>query len=105
MKKRTALILTATLLVGGLACGKTQPQNSATNQSQSEVKLAKINVSGMTCAGCTSRIEAMIKKLPGVKSCKASVPDKNVQVSYDAAQVQLAGIEKTIESQGYKVVK
>ncbi len=62
-----------------------------------------IQVEGMTCTGCETRIENAIKKLDGIENVKAIYSSSNVYVTYDSNAVNLNTIIETIEKLDYKV--
>lgn len=63
----------------------------------------RIPVSGMTCAGCETRIEGALTALPGVKKAQASAKDGWVAVTYDPQKAKPETFQKAIEEQGYTV--
>jgi sulfite exporter TauE/SafE/copper chaperone CopZ len=65
--------------------------------------LKKLQVKGMTCTGCETRIEGALIALPGVEKVRAQVKDGSVEVTYDPAQVSPETFEKAITKLGYTV--
>ena len=63
----------------------------------------KLQVKGMTCTGCETRIEGALLALPGVAKARAQVKDGSVEITYDPAQVSMEAFKKAIEAQGYQV--
>lgn len=63
----------------------------------------KLQVKGMTCTGCETRIEGALNALPGVQKARAQVKDGSVEVTYDPAQVSPEAFEKAITKLGYMV--
>ncbi|HHV28503.1 urease accessory protein UreH domain-containing protein [Acetivibrio mesophilus] len=70
-----------------------------------EEKLAvnKLYIDGMTCTGCETRIENVLKKLDGVTDVKAKYSSSTVYVAYDIKRIQPENIIKAIEKLDYKV--
>ncbi len=62
-----------------------------------------LQVKGMTCSGCETRIEGALLALPGVAKARAQVKDGYVEITYDPAQASMEALIKAIEAQGYKV--
>ncbi len=62
-----------------------------------------INIRGMHCENCVASVEKGVKELEGIVSVAVSLNDSNAVVSYDASKVELAIIEKAIESRGYTI--
>jgi uncharacterized protein len=63
----------------------------------------KLQVKGMTCTGCETRIESALNALPGVEKVRAQVKDGSVEVTYDSVQVSPEAFEKAITKLGYTV--
>ncbi len=62
-----------------------------------------LQVEGMTCTGCETRIENAVKKLNGIMNVKAIYSSSNVYVTYDENAVKLNTIIETVEKLDYKV--
>ena len=76
----------------------------------SNPKTASFEIEGMTCAvGCANLIEGKLSKLDGVAEAKVDFESKTATVTYDADQLNLQKITKTVEEIGgrklYKVSK
>ena len=56
---------------------------------------AKYNITGMSCAACSARIERVVKKIPGVESCAVSLLTNSMNVEGSAdSSVIIAAVEK-----------
>lgn len=64
-----------------------------------------LQISGMTCAACATRIEKGLSKLAGVKEANVNLAMEKATVTYDKDQLDLEKIEKKIEDLGYQVIK
>ncbi|HEX2926822.1 MAG TPA: sulfite exporter TauE/SafE family protein [Ruminiclostridium sp.] len=62
-----------------------------------------LQVDGMTCTGCETRIENTIKKLQGIQNVKAIYSSSNVYVTYDSSIIDLNKIIEAIERLDYRV--
>ena len=62
-----------------------------------------LSVPDISCGHCKSSIEGALRPFEGVQSAIASVQDRNVDVEYDPAEVDLAAIVAAIDDQGYEV--
>lgn len=76
----------------------------------SNPKTATFEIEGMTCAvGCANLIEGKLSKLDGVAEAKVDFESKTATVTYNADQLNLQKITKTVEAVGggklYKVSK
>ncbi len=55
----------------------------------------KYNVTGMSCAACSARVERVVKKVPGVSSCAVSLLTNSMTVEGDAdSSAIIAAVEK-----------
>ena len=53
------------------------------------------NVTGMSCAACSARVERVVKKLPGVCSCAVSLLTNSMSVEGTASPSEIiAAVEK-----------
>jgi Cu+-exporting ATPase len=58
-------------------------------------------VTGMTCAACSSRVQRVLQKQPGVTDASVNLMMKSATVSYDPAAVSPDALVKVIEGAGY----
>lgn len=61
-------------------------------------------VSGMTCTTCSSRIEKVLSRLPGVRQASVSFASERADVVYEAGSTDVGQIAQAIERAGYTVV-
>lgn len=61
----------------------------------------KFNVTGMTCAACSSHVEKAVSKLDGVSNVTVSLLTNSMTVEYDENAVTSAGIISAVEKSGY----
>ena len=64
-----------------------------------------IEIKGMTCAVCASRIEKEVKKIDGIDSIYVNFAGEKASVSYNPKKVNLASVYEAIEKAGYIAVK
>lgn len=62
---------------------------------------AEIDVSGMTCAACSGRVQRTLEKTPGVASANVNLMTGSATVDYDPAAVTMDRLLETIRSTGY----
>ena len=55
-----------------------------------------LNIEGMTCGGCESKINGVLNKTEGVISCNASYKDASVTIIYDKEVTDSEGLSKII---------
>jgi P-type Cu+ transporter len=70
----------------------------------STTKEATIQITGMTCAACASRIEKGLKKLDGVTDANVNLALEKATIIFDPAVTGLKHFQKKIEAMGYGVV-
>ena len=68
----------------------------------SESKHVTLEVSGMTCAACSSRIEKVLNKMDGVQA-QVNLTTEKASIDYNPATLQLEDITNRIEKIGYGV--
>ena len=61
--------------------------------------MEQYNVTGMTCAACSARVEKAVSKLPGVASCSVSLLTNSMGVEGDATPQD---IMRAVEQAGYR---
>ncbi|TYS63445.1 copper-translocating P-type ATPase [Sutcliffiella horikoshii] len=73
--------------------------------SDQKKKETRLQITGMTCAACSTRVERGLNKLAGVEKANVNLALENASVTYDPEQVSEKEIEKKIQDLGYDVVK
>jgi P-type Cu+ transporter len=63
--------------------------------------VARIPVTGMTCAACQARVQKTLAKQPGVSDAAVNLMMATATVTYDPATVQPEALVAAIESSGY----
>src|SRR5699024_11383666 len=66
-----------------------------------EEEKAEIDVMGMTCAACSSRIEKVLNKQPAVKQATVNLTTENATVEYTPALTNVEDIITRIQKIGY----
>ena len=61
----------------------------------------RYNVTGMTCAACSSRVQKSVSSLPGVQDCNVNLLKNSMVVTYDTAAVNSGQIIGAVEKAGY----
>jgi Cu+-exporting ATPase len=72
-----------------------------------EISLKETNmqISGMTCAACATRIEKGLKKIEGVEEANVNLALEKSSIKYNPDKVSIQDFEKKIQDLGYDVVK
>ena len=74
-----------------LAAGTSEDKMADRNES----KTVELDVLGMTCASCVSRVEKAIAKVPGVASASVNLATERAEIVYDgepAADAAVAAV-------------
>lgn len=66
------------------------------------MKEIKLNIEGMHCVGCSTRLEKILNNTDGVEEAKVSLEEKIAKIKYDEAQVNLDKIKETIKDAGFE---
>lgn len=67
------------------------------------MKNIELNVEGMHCGGCSSRLTRVLENLDGVKNAEANFEAGIVKVSYDEETIGLDVIKESIVDAGFSV--
>lgn len=67
------------------------------------MKNIELNVEGMHCGGCSSRLIRVLGNLDGVKNAEANFETGIVKVSYDEETIGLDVIKESIVDAGFSV--
>ncbi|MDR7075076.1 Cu+-exporting ATPase [Neobacillus niacini] len=68
------------------------------------LKETNLQISGMTCAACATRIEKGLNKLEGVQTATVNLALEKSAIKYDSEKLKVEDIEKKIRDLGYDVV-
>jgi copper chaperone len=61
-----------------------------------------MNVTGMTCGGCVSKVTQALTAVPGVEHVDVSLPSK-ASVGFDEKLTSRKALQSAVESAGYGV--
>lgn len=62
-----------------------------------------LNVSGMTCGGCVSKVTKALKSINGVDEVNVSLADGEAKVHFDANLASPAQLKSAVQGAGYGV--
>ncbi|SOC43917.1 heavy metal translocating P-type ATPase [Ureibacillus acetophenoni] len=71
----------------------------------SNIKESSIQITGMTCAACATRIEKGLNKMEGVEQATVNLALEKSTIKYDPSKLREVDFEQKIEALGYGVVK
>lgn len=60
--------------------------------------MEQYNVTGMSCAACSARVEKAVKSVPGVTSCSVSLLTNSMGVEGTASEAEIL---QAVETAGY----
>ena len=78
---------------------------TASNENTKINKEASLQITGMTCAACATRIEKGLNKMDGVEQATVNLALEKSTIQYDPSKLREEDFEKKIEALGYGVVK
>ena len=61
------------------------------------MKEVKLNIEGMHCTGCSTRLEKVLNNVDGVKGAKVSLEEKKADIKYDETQVSEKELIEAVE--------
>lgn len=61
----------------------------------------KYIITGMTCSACSARVQKAVDKLPGISKATVNLLTNSLQIEYDEAALNGAGIIAAVEKAGY----
>ncbi|WP_028558892.1 heavy metal translocating P-type ATPase [Paenibacillus pinihumi] len=61
-----------------------------------------LQIGGMTCAACATRIEKGLNRLPGIQTASVNLALETAHVEYDSSEASVADIIRKVEQIGYK---
>ena len=67
------------------------------------MKEVKLNIEGMHCTGCSTRLEKVLNNVDGVESAKVSLEEKKADIKYDETQISEKELIEAFEDAGFKV--
>ncbi|MFC7687497.1 heavy metal translocating P-type ATPase [Ureibacillus sp. GCM10028918] len=79
--------------------------STASNENINKTKEASLQITGMTCAACATRIEKGLNKMEGVEKATVNLALEKSSIQYDPSKLNEEDFEKKIEALGYGVVK
>ncbi|MCA1031561.1 heavy metal translocating P-type ATPase [Bacillus timonensis] len=67
-------------------------------------KEATFQITGMTCAACSTRIEKGLKKVAGVEEANVNLALEKATIKYSASETDIGAFEQKVKDLGYDVV-
>ena len=66
------------------------------------MKEVKLNIEGMHCTGCSTRLEKVLNNVDGGEGAKVSLEEKKADIKYDETQVSEKELIEAVEDAGFK---
>jgi Cu+-exporting ATPase len=60
-----------------------------------------LQVSGMSCGGCSGRVQRALQQHPGVSAAAVDLTRKSATVEFDPAATSAEGLVQAVRSAGY----
>lgn len=70
-----------------------------------EPKQSTLQITGMTCAACATRIEKGLSRLEGVEQANVNLALERATITYDPTQVTPQSLESKVEALGYGIAR
>ena len=68
------------------------------------MKELNLNIEGMHCEGCSTRLTRVLQNLDGVKNAKVSLENKNANLEIDESVITLEEIKEAVKDAGFEVI-
>ena len=65
------------------------------------MKEIKLEIEGMHCTGCSTRLEKVLNNIEGVTSAQVNFNEKSAIVNFDEGKVTIEKIKENIEDAGF----
>ncbi|KAA3598886.1 MAG: hypothetical protein D8M57_12955 [Candidatus Scalindua sp. AMX11] len=78
-------------------------QKASTSESDSDEVI--LNITGMTCGGCSSKIQKALTECPGVKDAKVDHESGKAVVEVESGKAKADKLIETVEGLGFSVTK
>ena len=62
-----------------------------------------INISGMTCGGCTSSVKNVLSAIPGVSKVDVSLERAHAEIAFDPEKTNEQAFNQAITAAGFEV--
>lgn len=66
------------------------------------MKEVKLNIEGMHCEGCSTRLQRVLNNQDGVEEAKVSLENKEAVIKYDENQVNVEELKEAVVDAGFE---
>lgn len=71
-------------------------------ESKTEGNKVELKITGMSCAACSAKIEKKLNRTEGIKKAMVNLATERASVEYDASEIKVSDMIKTIQGLGYE---
>ena len=64
-----------------------------------------LNIKGMHCTGCSTRLEKVLNNQDGVEKANVSLEKANANIRFDESQINVEELKELIEDSGFEAQK
>ena len=64
-----------------------------------------LKIKGMTCTGCSQRVEKALKNTDGIENAKVDLDSREANIDFNKEMITVEEICETIEDVGFEVEK
>ena len=87
----------------GCEVGDTKIQKVASSESASDEVI--LNIKGMTCGGCSSKVKEVLTKCPGVKDAQVDHKSGKAVVEVESGKAKTEDLIESVKGLGYSVTE
>ena len=98
--KNTVFILFISILL--TACDNKSNQQEVMTVKASDIVKKRVDMNGMNCVGCETRVEKSIVKMEGVVAFKVVAEDNSAMLEFDKSKTNFNTINKELSKMGDK---
>lgn len=69
------------------------------------MKEVKLNITGMHCEGCSTRLQKVLNNQDGVEDAKVSLEDKEAVVKFDESKTNVDALKEAVEDAGFEAAE
>ncbi len=66
------------------------------------MKEIKLNIAGMHCEGCSTRLQKVLNNQDGVSEAKVSLEAKEAVIKFDESQISIDELKEAVEDAGFE---
>ncbi len=75
-----------------------------TTANSRDHELTTLQISGMTCAACATRIEKGLNKLPGISKATVNLAMETANIEFSPSEISIDDMQRKVKQLGYEAV-